>query len=105
MEKERIIVGGWGEAVKTIKYQMVPGTWDKGPDTLRVLRDFRNLIKSRRRYAPLRTNNITARVKSINCGTVHLHICKSDIRDRLKARKPALVISLDTCSHATRGVM
>lgn len=26
MEKERIIDGGWGEAVKTIKYQTVPGT-------------------------------------------------------------------------------
>jgi len=72
MEKERIIGGGWGKAVKTIKYQTIPDTRDKGPpplDTLRALYDFRNLIKSRRRYAPLRTNNITARVKSINCGT------------------------------------
>jgi len=30
MEKERIIGGGWGKAVKTIKYQTIPDTRDKG---------------------------------------------------------------------------
>jgi len=49
------------------------GPQDKSPDTSRALRDFRNLIKSRRRYAV--TNEQYYRESGpINCGTVRICI-------------------------------
>jgi len=71
MGRERIIGGGWGGAVKTIKYQTVLGT--RAPTLRARFVTFEILIKSRRRYAV--TNEQYYRDSGpINCGTVRICI-------------------------------
>lgn len=59
MGKERIIGGGWGEAVKTIKYQTVLGT--RATDTPRARFVTFEILLNHDVDTPLRTNNIIAR--------------------------------------------
>lgn len=86
-------VGWW----KTIKYQTGPGT-TAPTHCARALRVPFEILDHD--VTEERATLITAG-ESINCGTVcsHLHSCRSNRRDKLKARKHALAILSHAC-HA-----